>query len=108
AQWLERVINLQHSVGGSPDFHTQIARALVELVGLDLGMVLLHRDGIWSIAAVHAPDEHSTLTFSRTLLGRVLAERRTFYQNADSPADPTVSMQGVEAVVASPVFGLQD
>jgi adenylate cyclase len=108
AQWLERVIHLQHSVGGATDFPRQVARALVELVGLDLGMVLLHRDGIWSVAAVHAPDEHCTLNFSRTLLARVLAERRTFYQNAGGPADPALSLQGVEAVVASPIFGLKD
>jgi adenylate cyclase len=107
-QWLERVINLQHAGGAAADFDRHAATVLVELIGLDLGMVLLYRDGIWSTAAVHVPDEHMPVTFSRTLLGRVLAERRTFYQNPSTAEDMTASLCGVEAVCASPIFGLQD
>jgi adenylate cyclase len=107
-QWLERVIQLLNPAGGDPDFHKQVARALVDMVGLDLGMVLNYRDGAWSIAAVHATDDRCSPTFSRTLLQRVLAERRTFYQNLAALVDLTASMAGLESVVASPVFGLHD
>ncbi|HYT93280.1 MAG TPA: adenylate/guanylate cyclase domain-containing protein [Gemmataceae bacterium] len=108
AQWLERVIHLQRTAGGAPDFHNQVAHALVEMVGLDLGMVLRLVDGVWAIAAAYTPDEHRSMTYSQTLLKQVLKDKRTFYQNPGATADPSASLQGVEAVVASPVFGLQD
>src|SRR5262249_12986197 len=43
ARWLERVIAVQRSAADSPDFYAETARAVVELVGLDWGLVLLRR-----------------------------------------------------------------
>ena len=49
-QWLQRIIELQQTGAGSPEFYGKTARALVDLVDMDLGLVLLQRDGSWSIA----------------------------------------------------------
>ncbi len=108
AQWLECVIHLQRCGAGAPDFHTQAARALVEMIGLDMGLVLQRKDDGWQILAGHATDDRANLHFSRTVLARVVAERRTFYQDPGVLADQTMSLRGLDAVVASPVFGLQD
>ncbi|MCI0459146.1 MAG: adenylate/guanylate cyclase domain-containing protein [Gemmataceae bacterium] len=108
AQWLERVIHLQRCGAGAPDFHTQAARSLVELVGLDVGLVLQRKDDGWQTLAGHATDDRANLHYSRTVLERVVTERRTFYQDPGVLADQTMSLRGLDAVVASPVFGLQD
>ena len=39
--WLQRVIELQQTGAGSPEFYGKTAQALVDLVGMDLGLVLL-------------------------------------------------------------------
>lgn len=108
AQWLERVIALQHSAAGGPEFHGHAARALVELVGLDVGMVLLCQDGTWSVAAAHAVDDKCDLRYSRTLIAKIVADRRTFYQDPGLIGDHAMSLRGIDAVVASPVFGVRD
>ncbi|CAN5426712.1 hypothetical protein BH10PLA2_BH10PLA2_27510 [soil metagenome] len=107
AHWFETVITVQRAAVGSPEFYRQTAQALVDLVGLDRGMVLLMRDHGWDVAAVYDNDGSDERGFSQTILSQVLNERRTFYQSA--VAAPLLnSLRGVEAVVASPIFGAQD
>src|SRR5205823_3581320 len=105
AQWFETVIAVQRAAADSPAFYGQTARALVDLVGLDQGLVLLRRGKAWEVVA-RAPEQGGRpgQDFSDTILRRVVAERRTFYQVAPKTA-PSESLQGVQAVVASPVFG---
>jgi adenylate cyclase len=107
AQWFETVIAVQRAAAGSPEFYAQTARALVDLVGLDRGLVLLRRGGEWSIAAHAGRREGEDPQFSLTALKHVVAERRTFYQS-QVPSSDTRSLLGVEAVVASPIFGPDD
>lgn len=114
AEWFERVIAVQHAAAGSAEFYEETARALVELVGLDRGMVLLYRRGsegedLWDVAAVcsggSADDSRIQDTgrfYSRTILRKVLGEKRTFYRTAE--VNPTMSMSGVESFVASPIL----
>jgi adenylate cyclase len=108
AHWLEVVIALQGLAAGSHEFFEQTAQSLVELVGLDLGLVLLRRDDHWEVAARYATSNSITTHFSRTLLKQVVAQRRTFYQDVQTLPTPSESLRAVDAVVVSPIFGLQD
>lgn len=109
--WLERIIGLQKSAGDSREFHDTAARALIDLVGLDLGLVLLRQPaGTWSIAGSAVESDDTTVRYSRTLLDAVVAQRRTFFDDLDAVvgASASVSLVDVESAVASPVFGTND
>jgi adenylate cyclase len=80
----------------------------VELVDLELGMVILRRNNKWEIAGYHAISDTVNSRYSRTLLNHVVEERRTFYQDADSRKIEANSLANVEAVVVSPIYGLND
>jgi adenylate cyclase len=108
AHWLETVVALPRSSTGSKEFYEQTARAVVELVGLELGMVLLRRQEKWEIVGYHAVNSHVNSRFSRTLLKHVVDERRTFFQDLDNVKIQSQSLANVEAVVVSPIFGLAD
>ncbi|HEV3022466.1 MAG TPA: adenylate/guanylate cyclase domain-containing protein, partial [Pirellulales bacterium] len=112
AHWFETVISVQRSAASSQQFYDETARAVVELVGLDLGQVLLRRlnaDGecVWESAASHSTPQGVNARFSVAVLNRVLQERRTFFRASD-PGDSTGSMIGVESVVVSPIYDPQD
>jgi len=108
ATWIETLIALQRSPAGSREFYTQIATALVELIGLDLGMVLLRDKDAWKIAGHHTTSSTVSSRYSRTLLAHVLQERRTFFQSSADAKLQTESLQSLDAVVASPIFGLNE
>ncbi len=114
AHWFETVIAVQRAAAGSQAFFQQTARAVVTLIGLDRGLVLLRRDGRWMVQARY-PDPLSPplnqgggREFSMTTLERVLQERRTLFQSAQSTAHVSESLQGIEAVVAAPIFDEHD
>jgi adenylate cyclase len=108
--WFETVLAVQRAAAGSPEFYEQTARALVDLVGLDGGFVLLRLGEGWQVAAsASARPGGDDGGFSSSILRRVVAERRTFYQaQADAALGPAQSLTGVQAVVAAPVFGAGD
>ena len=109
AQWFETVIAVQRAAAGSPEFYNQTAAAVVKLVGLDRGLVILKRNNRWMVQARY-PNDDGTVgrEFSMTILSRVERERRTFYQSEGIGANNAESLQGVEAVVASPIFGAKE
>jgi adenylate cyclase len=105
ASWFETVLAVQRAAPGSPEFYEQTARALVERVGLDRGLVLLRRGERWDVAARVAASEGGGRDFSVAILRRVVAERRTFFQaRAGENLAPSESLLGIEALVASPFF----
>ncbi|MBY0525479.1 MAG: adenylate/guanylate cyclase domain-containing protein [Gemmataceae bacterium] len=108
AHWLETIITLQRSPVGSREFYDQTSRALVELVGLDVGMVLLRDGEGWQVAGRHVVPGCGGTHYSRTLLAHVLQQRRTFYQCRTAPPIQAASLLSADAVVASPMFGLHD
>jgi adenylate cyclase len=107
-RWFEAVIAIQHASISTGDFYDQTARAVVELIGLDRGLVLMRRDDDWEVIARHEPEPilgapSSGTDYSLNVLRRVVEERRTFYQNlANSPI--TESLSGIDSVVAAPVL----
>jgi adenylate cyclase len=105
-RWFETIVAVEQAAATSSDFHAQAARAVVELIGLDRGMVLLRRDGVWEIVARHAAGSTTGAELSSTILGNILAERRTFFQGAVE-AGGAESLKGIAAVVAAPILGAE-
>ena len=104
AHWFETLLTVQKSAIGSAAFYQETARAVVDLVGLDRGLVLLRDDADqWQVMESSIQGESAAASFSRSVLARVLAERRTWFQ---SPTGSTraASLMQVESVVASPIF----
>ena len=103
AQTFEAVVSVQRAVPGSPEFYRQTAQAVVDLAGLDRGLILLQQGPPWEVAG-RAGDAEGPggADFSHTIVRHVVAERRTCYQA--SPGSSSDSLRGVEAVVASPIF----
>ena len=104
-RWFEAVLSVQRAAACSTEFYQEIARAVVELIGLDYGLVLLRKDDReqWQVAGRHETAGVPGSDFSRTILGCVCRERRTFYQTSLS-AGVAESLSGVSFVIASPVL----
>lgn len=103
ARWFEAVVSVQRASASSDEFYDQTARAVVELIGLDRGLVILRRAGAWAVVAEHSDAPSPGAGFSRAVIDRVCADRRTFYQDL-SESDPTASLMEVSAVVAAPIL----
>ena len=104
ARWFEALVGVQRAAASSPDFFAETARAVVELIGLDSGLVLLaprRRLGYRWLAIPRMTTRQSQ--FSRWILDTVVRERRTFY-HAGQFQSTTSSLLGVTAVVASPIL----
>jgi adenylate cyclase len=102
ARWFEALVSVQKAAASSPDFFQEVARAVVELVGLDCGMILWRTDENWSLLAAFSRGPLDTKQdFSKAILDRVLRERLTFFQQ-ELPTSS--SLAGVSAVVAAPII----
>jgi adenylate cyclase len=106
-QWLEKVISLQMSENDAAQYYAQTAAAMVNLIGLDLGLVLLRKDDEWRIVGSHTNSDRIPVRFSRSLLNYVVKERRTFYEDVNVAANMG-SLVDVLAAVVSPIFGTED
>lgn len=106
-EWFETLLSVQRAAAGSAEFYDETARAVVELVGLDRGLVLLRRHGQWQVAASAARRSDLHASFSQSVLSQVLAQERTFYQTPEG-SSAAASLLQVEAVVASPIFDPDD
>jgi adenylate cyclase len=131
AHWFETLVSVQRAAAGSREFYDETARAVVSLVGLDRGMVLLRRSILsknklvvprpdlladetatvpnsdWEVVASHATAAGAESVFSRTILRRMVEERRTFYRPTEL-SQPTCSLLAVEAIVVAPIFDPRD
>jgi adenylate cyclase len=103
ARWFESVITVQRAAAGSPNFYNEIARAVVELIGLDYALVMLRKGDDWDVVSRYAAPDAPRLEFSRTVLDRLIAEKRTFYQ-ASGLTNTAQSLSGITTLVASPVL----
>jgi adenylate cyclase len=101
ARWFESLTEVQRAAASSPSFFAEVARAVVELIGLDSGLVLLRRGDDWAPVATHPPEDERGEHFSRSIVATVMHERRTFFQGVPLTA---ASLEGVTAVVASPIL----
>ncbi len=101
AHWFETLVRVQQAAAGSEKFHHETARAIVELVGLDRGLVLLRNDADWEVAACCGETTGQGRMFSRSVLDQVVRQRRTYFDNVSGSA--TESLADVESVVAAPI-----
>jgi adenylate cyclase len=102
AHWFETLVRVQQAAAGSEKFLAETARAVVELVGLDRGLVLLRYEGDWEVAAVQGEPPNLGRMYSLSVLDQIVRQRRTYFENvADSS---TESLVDVESVVAAPVM----
>lgn len=101
--WFETLVRIQKAAPGSDAFYEQTAQAIVNLIGLDSGLVLLKTDTDWKILSGHASNPEVSLHYSKTILKNLLDERRTFVLD-DDPGAAAESLTNVESAVASPVF----
>ena len=102
--WFDTLLSVQRSAVGSDAFYDETAMALVELIGLDRGLVLLRTATGWRIVAGTSRDDHHGLDYSTSIVGRVAAEARTYFSNPRGQ-DIHASIANLEAVVGSPIFG---
>ncbi len=71
ARWFERVVAVQRAAASSNAFFEETARAVVELIGLDRGLVLSRKDCDWKVEADYPSDADETFVYSKTILERV-------------------------------------
>jgi adenylate cyclase len=105
--WLQTVLGVIQAAVGSADFLAKATEAVVQIVGLDLGRVLLLEGGQWAVAAGHgdAPGGAGPWQPSRHVLGRVREKKKTFWQSArQAGTGDTPSLQPLESVVAAPLL----
>ncbi len=107
AEWFARLLSVQRAAAGSGEFYLETARAVVELVGLDQGMVILRRGADWEVIAHHTPLSKRVPRYSSRVLSQVVTQRRTYFQSFADGGEMQ-SLAEVEAVVASPIFDAED
>lgn len=100
SRWFETLLSVQRAAAGSADFYDQAAKAVVKLIGLDAGLVLLRSHDDWYVAGASEGQEKETASFSRSILERVVADRRTYYKTGNR----SQSMVDVSVAAASPIL----
>jgi len=105
--WWRNIIAVLQSASNSEDFFQRAAQALVRLIGLDLGAVYLLENGAWRPAAMLTAGATSARP-STQVLGRVLSEKRTFWNRVDPAVDVLSSMASIEAYVAAPILDREE
>jgi signal transduction histidine kinase len=104
--WLETVVSVQRAAD-EKDFYDRTASALVERIGLDVGLVLTREGEGWRVAAMVSKSEQPAgRAFSHSILTQVMTAKRTFYLPAATSGSE--SLVGVRGVIASPVFDARD
>lgn len=105
--WWRNVIGVLQSASSSDDFFQKAAEAIVRLVRLDVGAVFLHQDGDWRPVALQSSGT-TTARPSKTLLSRVLDEKRTFWNRCEASMDVLSSMASIDAYVAAPILDREE
>lgn len=105
--WLRAVVDLLHSAVGSADFCEKAARALVDLVGLDIGCTLLWQNGHWETAAlITHPEVVPSLDWQpeKEMLDEIRVRKRTLWT-----CEPNSSNDGSPVhYVASPILNCDE
>jgi adenylate cyclase len=110
-RWFQATLAVLYGAAFSGDFFARAARSAVELLGLDAALVLRRQGDGWHVEARHqanptAPETVASQNILGRVLGRVLAERRTFWKSPGAGAKlEGSSLLNVRAVVAAPILG---
>lgn len=108
--WLQGAMDVLQSAASSPDYLQQAAKSAVRLIDLDVACVLKRQKEEWQEAASEIASGCAlpkTWRPSRTMLERVLADKRTvFYppQGGQDASSRGESLQSVKSLVAAPIL----
>jgi adenylate cyclase len=106
-RWLQTSMGVFHSAASSADFFQKAAQAVVDIIGLDTGRVLLWEDGAWQTRAFASATREigeEDRQPSQGILSKVREEKRTFWELPSISTEQMASLQGVNAVVATPLL----
>lgn len=106
-RWWREVIDVLQSASNSEDFFQKATQAIVRLVGLDLGAVFLHEQGVWRPAVIETAGASSARP-STGVLARVLTEKCTFFSRVDETVDVRTSLAALDSFVAAPILDRDD
>ena len=101
--WLKTLFDLQLAALGTDHFYEATAQALIELIGLDRGMVLVREGTEWSVMANKTATRRAGKSYARSVVQHVVEQRRMLFECPVGEVN-TSSLLGIEAVVAAPFF----
>jgi adenylate cyclase len=108
--WLQGAMDVLQSAASSPDYLHRASASAVRLIELDVACVLQRHGGEWQEAASEIAAGCTlpkTWRPSRTMLERVLADKRTVFhppQGGQETASRGESLQSVRSLVAAPIL----
>jgi adenylate cyclase len=105
--WLKAMIRVLQSAATDADFFQKAAQAVVEVVGLDMGRVLIRDGDSWQTAAFHPVRDgeyERNNPPSRMVLDRVCQTKKASWLDPSKLDKQGSSLAGVASVVATPVL----
>jgi adenylate cyclase len=105
---LENINKLQAELSVGEHYNNQIAKQLVEMADLDIGMVLLLTNGNWIISGCYTANENVSVRYSTTLVKNVVERKKTFFQDLSNLEEKGQSLVNLEAAVISPILDFHD
>lgn len=105
---LENINKLQAELSVGEHYNNQIAKQLVEMADLDIGMVLLLTNGKWVISGCYTANENVSVRYSTTLVKNVVEQKKTFFQDLSNLEEKGQSLVNLEAAVISPILDFHD
>jgi adenylate cyclase len=105
--WLKAMIRVLQSAATDADFFQKAAQAVVEVVGLDMGRVLIRDGDGWQTAAFHPAQDgeyERNNPPSRSVLDQVCRTKIPSWIDPFRMLHPGLSVAGVASVVAAPVL----
>lgn len=105
---LENINKLQAELSVGEHYNNQIAKQLVEMAELDIGMVLLLTNDSWVISGCYTANENVSVRYSTTLVKNVVEQKKTFFQDLSNLEEKGQSLVNLEAAVISPILDFHD
>ncbi len=105
---LENINKLQAELSVGEPYNNQIAKQLVEMADLDIGMVLLLTNDKWVISGCYTANENVSVRYSTTLVKNVVEQKKTFFQDLSNLEEKGQSLVNLEAAVISPILDVHD
>lgn len=104
AGWLEALGNLERSDAGSNAMLENTAKAVCDPGGMNGALVILRDNDNWRVKASHVPQPELGIAFSRDLIEQAAEHGQTHFHDASEDL-ATSSRNGVDSLIAAPVFG---
>lgn len=103
---LETVLTLQQSSLGHIDIFKMATDAVVEMIGLNEGLVVAAKPNGWNIIASSSRNGSNPKDYSKQILERVVTGKKTFFESVATSSETKDTEN--RAFVASPIFDNSD